>query len=65
MEVHSIAESFFDLKAKDIDGNVVNFHEYQNNKVIMIINVASEWGLTNMSYKDMISLHEELSSQGF
>lgn len=38
-----IANSFYDLVANDIDGNSVNFSQFQG-KVIVIVNVASECG---------------------
>lgn len=45
-EVGDYAEdfhSFYDLKAKDIDGNLVDFEEFQG-KVLIIVNVASYCG---------------------
>lgn len=38
-----IAESFYDLVANDIDGNEVDFAEFED-KVTVIVNVASECG---------------------
>ena len=35
-----VPKNFFELKAKDIDGNIVDFHQFSNRKVIMVVNVA-------------------------
>jgi predicted lactoylglutathione lyase len=35
-----VPNDFFDLKARDIDGNIVDFNVYRNKKVIMVVNVA-------------------------
>ncbi len=32
--------SFFDLKAKDIEGNIIDFSIYRNKKAILVVNVA-------------------------
>lgn len=35
-----IPKTFFDLKARDIDGKVVDFNQFKNRKCIMVVNVA-------------------------
>lgn len=35
-----IPKSFFDLKAKDIDGKIVDFNQFKDRKAIMVVNVA-------------------------
>lgn len=57
--------SFFDLQAKDIDGNLINFSSYKGKKAIMVVNVACKCGLTANNYKEMVELHNELESKGF
>lgn len=42
--------SFFDLKAKDIEGNLVDFKDFQGD-VTVIVNVASHCGYTDSHYK--------------
>ena len=42
---------FYNLSAKDIDGNTVNFSDYKGKKVL-IVNVASRCGFTNQ-YEDL------------
>ncbi len=32
--------SFFDLKAKDIEGNLIDFGIYKGKKAILVVNVA-------------------------
>ena len=56
--------SFFDLKATDIDGKVVHFSELKNRKAIIVVNVASEWGLTDKNYKGLGKMHAELYDKG-
>ena len=34
-------KTFFDMSAKDIDGNMVNFSSYKSKKAFIIVNVAS------------------------
>ena len=35
------AKTFFDMEAKDIDGNTVNFSVFKDKKAFIIVNVAS------------------------
>ena len=35
-----VPENFFDFKVKDIDGNVVDFAQFKDRKLIMVVNVA-------------------------
>ena len=34
---------FHDMEAFDIKGNLVSFEKYKNNKLLLIVNVASKW----------------------
>lgn len=36
----NIPKSFFDFKIKDIQGTLIDFNTYKNEKVIMVVNVA-------------------------
>jgi hypothetical protein len=42
-ETRPIANSFFELVAEDIDGNIVDFEKFKG-KVTVVANVASECG---------------------
>ncbi len=52
--------SLFDIPTVDIDGNPVpkvgQFCE--GKKCIMVVNVASKWGLTDKTYTQMVRLHK-------
>lgn len=49
-------KSFYDFKAKDIDGNEIEMKKYKGKKVL-IVNVASECGYTPQ-YKELEWLHK-------
>jgi len=53
-------DSFYDLSAKDIDGNVVDFDEFRG-KIVLIANVASYCGHTEQHYKELVELHSDLA----
>merc|ERR1719447_1821512 len=59
------AEEFWDLKAKDVHGNIVNFKDYQeSNPAILIVNVASYCGYTNQ-YKGLELIYKKYKKHGF
>ena len=47
----SDTKTFFDLSAKDIDGNEVSFKVFRNAKAIVVVNVACKCGLTKDHYQ--------------
>ena len=51
--------SFFDLKAKDIDGNDFDFSSLKD-KVTIIVNVASFCGYTESHYSGLVELYSNL-----
>ena len=51
--------SFFDLKAKDIDGNDFDFASLKG-KVTVIVNVASFCGYTESHYRGLVELYSNL-----
>ncbi len=51
-------ETIFMFEVKDLDKNSVSLDKYKG-KVSLIVNVASEWGLTDRNYKELVQLHEK------
>ena len=56
-------ENFFQLEAKSIDGENVQFSSYRD-KVILVVNVASRCGYTPQ-YEGLQSLYSSLKDRGF
>jgi glutathione peroxidase len=61
--------SFFELDARDIDGNLVKFSQFEG-KVTVIVNVASYCGYTESHYRGLVELwsevkHEDVSILAF
>lgn len=53
--------NFFDLHAKDIDGNKVDFSKFRGTTTV-IVNVASHCGYTESHYNGLVALDRELKS---
>src|SRR5262249_27064587 len=62
-EVMNMADSFYALRAKTLDGKDADLSAYQG-KVTLVVNVASECGYTPQ-YAGLEKLHRELSGRGF
>jgi len=60
-ELSSIG-SVFELKAKDLDGNLVEFSKFQG-QVTILTNVASYCGYTETHYKQLVELWSELRNE--
>ncbi|XP_058793014.1 phospholipid hydroperoxide glutathione peroxidase-like [Phymastichus coffea] len=54
----SQAKSIYEFHAKDILGNDISLDKYRNH-VAIIVNVASQCGLTETNYKQLQSLYEK------
>jgi len=54
---------FYSMKAKDIDFNPIDFESYMD-KVVLVVNVASEWGYTTSNYQQLQILYERYHQQG-
>lgn len=55
-------KGFWDLEAKDIDGNLVKFSSLKGqSKAFVIVNVACKCGLTSDHYKQLVDLYKEYS----
>ena len=53
-------KSLWSLSATNIDGDEVDPLQLlaEGKKCVMIVNVASLWGITDGDYKEMVQLHE-------
>ncbi|XP_061355238.1 probable glutathione peroxidase 2 [Gastrolobium bilobum] len=57
------SKSIYDFTVKDIRGNDVSLGQYSG-KVLLIVNVASQCGLTQTNYKELNVLYEKYKNQG-
>ena len=55
----NIPKSFWELKAKNIDGDDVTFESLKGKKAFIVVNVASACGLTNSNYKGLVELYNK------
>jgi len=55
----------YDFSTKDIDGNPVKLGERYRGKVLLIVNVATYWGLTDQNYKQLQALYVKHEAEGF
>ncbi|CAA7399062.1 unnamed protein product [Spirodela intermedia] len=56
-------KSVHDFTVKDARGNDVNLGSYKG-KALLIVNVASQCGLTNSNYTELSQLYEKYKSKG-
>jgi glutathione peroxidase len=56
--------SFWELAARDIDQNLINFDQFKGKKAILIVNVASNSKFTESNYKQLSQMREELKEKG-
>ena len=54
--------SIYDIEVKDIDGKVFTMKKYEN-RVMIIVNVASKCGFTNQ-YEGLEELHKKYFDKG-
>ncbi|EXB37365.1 putative phospholipid hydroperoxide glutathione peroxidase 6 [Morus notabilis] len=64
MASQSSKGSVYDFTVKDSKGNDVDLSSYKG-KVVLIVNVASQCGLTNSNYTELSQLYEKYKDQGF
>jgi len=56
-------KTVYDFTAKDIDGNDVSLEKYRGSPLI-IVNVASNCGLTKSNYKELNEIYEKFEEKG-
>jgi len=54
------AANIYGFSALDIDGNQVSMEKYRGH-VCVVVNVASQWGKTDVNYKQLVEMHEKHS----
>ncbi|KAK1284105.1 putative phospholipid hydroperoxide glutathione peroxidase [Acorus calamus] len=57
-------QSVHDFVVKDVRGNDVDLSKYKG-KVLLIVNVASQCGLTNSNYPELTQLYDKYKNQDF
>uniref|UniRef100_A0A914DQI2 Glutathione peroxidase n=1 Tax=Acrobeloides nanus TaxID=290746 RepID=A0A914DQI2_9BILA len=57
------AKTIYQFTAKDVDGKDVNLEKYMGN-VVLIVNVASECGLTNSNYTQLKEVLDKYHDKG-
>ncbi|VDK87011.1 unnamed protein product [Onchocerca ochengi] len=58
------ANNIYQFRVRDINGAEVSLDRYRN-KVVLIVNVASECGLTHINYVQLKDLHDKYKERGF
>ena len=60
-------QSLWDIPAVRINGEPVERlgQVVEGKKAVLVVNVASKWGVTTKSYQQLVAMHNELSDQGF
>jgi len=56
--------TIYDFYADDIDGNSINLGELCRDKVCVIVNVATQWGLTKTNYQQLKALYGQYADAG-
>jgi len=60
MEDPKKANSIYDFTAIDIDGTQVSLEKYRGH-VCVIVNVATNWGKTDVNYKQLVEMYSKYS----
>ena len=63
-KLNVIPNSLWDIEVVDIDGKKMKLAEFRGHKALIIVNVASHCGLTNVQYKGLVKLHEKYKDRG-
>lgn len=62
--VANAGDRFYTFAPLDIGGNPHPFERYRDT-IVLIVNVASECGYTDVNYRELQRLHEKFGPQGF
>jgi glutathione peroxidase-family protein len=62
-EMRTAKQLFYDLVDKDMNGKEVPMSDFAG-KVLLVVNVASKWGLTELNYTQLPQLSDEYGSRG-
>jgi glutathione peroxidase-family protein len=55
--------SFWELSARDIDENLIEFSQFKGKRALLIVNVASEAKLTDSNYKQLNEMKEQFKDK--
>jgi len=58
------AKTIYDFSATDIRGNLVDLKDKYDEKVVVITNVATQWGLTIKNYHQLQALYSKYADDG-
>lgn len=57
-------EPFFEFSANDLNGELIPLSKYKDNKVILVVNVASNCGYTHINYSELQAMYERWHEKG-
>ena len=60
----NVSKTIYDYSVKDYKNNTVPLEKYRSYKAVLIVNVASYWGLTNKNYEELQYLYDKYNSKG-
>jgi len=58
-----LKDAFYKLIDRDMSGNEVPMSKFEG-KVLIAVNVASQWGLTKQNYTELVQLSDDYKSRG-
>lgn len=60
----SNADAFYDLADQKMSGERVTSMSTYEGSVLLIVNVASNWGMTDANYSQLVRLYDKYHTQG-
>ena len=58
------SKTIFDFNVKDLDDKIISLDDYKDYNPIIIVNVASKWGLATRNYKELEILYKKYPKLG-